>query len=92
MIKQFLIFKARERKSEKSPTHNIVQIEGEGDTKKYVYLGSCWSKKGKSGVGYLSCQMNNPYNDKKGYHITEDKMAEPKTETPPEENFEEFME
>ena len=70
-MKKFNIFKVENPKSEKAPTHNMVVIEGEGENKVYKYIGVCWTKQGANGA-FLSCQMNEKYNDKPGYVISEE--------------------
>ena len=73
-MKKFNIFKVNELKSEKSPTHNMVVIEGEGESKVSKYIGVCWTKQGANGA-FLSCQMNEKYNDKPGYVISEESFS-----------------
>lgn len=66
MNKNFAIFK-REKKNEKEPDYNISMKIGE----KYVTVGGCWLKEGKSGK-FFSCKLSNAYGDKEGYSITTD--------------------
>jgi uncharacterized protein (DUF736 family) len=66
-IKNFSIFKAKEKKNEKSPDYNISLKVGE----KYLIVGGCWLKEGKSGK-YFSCSLSNGYKEIPGYCITED--------------------
>lgn len=80
MIKDIMVFPVKEQKGEKHPTHNIIHVEGEGDSAEYIYVGSCWKKKAKNGKVYLSCKMSSEYKDKPGYSIVEDKKAEPVVE------------
>lgn len=61
MINNFSIFKLKEQKSEKSPTHTISARVGE----EYVQIGSAWTKKGNNGV-YLSCQLSKPFTKDSG--------------------------
>lgn len=71
-MKNFYIFKSKQQKSEKSPTHTITFIdESKEGNDKYVKLGGCWKKTGSNGSIYLSCQLDNPYKDRAGYNITE---------------------
>lgn len=100
MIKQFAIFKAKEKKNEKSPDYNISVKVGE----KYLNVGGCWLKEGKGGK-YFSCKLSDGYQDRKGFSITEDSglteedkeaikalkansgETQPKTETNPNNDF-----
>lgn len=90
MIKNFSIFKAKEGKSEKSPTHIISAKIGE----EYVNIGACWTKEGKGGK-FLSCKLQDVYVDhtdrtktKKGFAIIDEKLVskqEEDTEQPPDD-------
>jgi len=78
--KSFLIFKSKKITSEKSPTHNLVVVEGEGENRKFSYIGVAWAKKNKNGEGFLSCLLNNEekeYN-RKGYSIIVDQSEDTK--------------
>lgn len=68
MTKVFAIFKANEKKNEKSPDYNISIKVGE----KYETIGGCWIKEGKNGK-FFSCKMSEPYGQRKGYEIAESK-------------------
>lgn len=75
MIKEFVIFKNKEVKSDKHPTHRInVKIN-----EQFVELGACWSKTSKNNEKFLSCKLRDVYVDKedrtktrKGFSIVED--------------------
>jgi uncharacterized protein (DUF736 family) len=76
MIKNFSIFKLKEQKNEKSPTHTISAKIGE----EYVTIGCCWTKEGKGGK-FLSCKLQDVYVDhtdntktKKGFAIADEKL------------------
>ena len=76
MIKNFSIFKAKEGKSDKSPTHSISAKIGE----EYLTIGACWTKESKGGK-YLSCKLQDVYVDhtdrsktRKGYAIADEKL------------------
>lgn len=60
-IKNFSIFKAKEKKSDKSPDYNISVKVGEH----YVNVGACWLKDGKAGK-YFSCKLSDGYTSKDG--------------------------
>ena len=68
--KVFAIFKAQEKKNDKSPDYNISMKIGD----KYENIGGCWIKEGKSGK-FFSCKLSEPYQQRKGYEITESKGA-----------------
>ena len=87
-IKNFSIFRAKESKSDKSPTHNISAKIGE----EYVNIGACWTKEGKAGK-YLSCKLQDAYVDhtdrtksRIGVSITDDRniISDEPDNTPPE--------
>lgn len=80
MNKNFSIFKAKEKKSEKAPDYNISLKVGEH----YVNVGACWLKEGKSGK-YFSCKLSDGYTSKdgkktQGFVITQE--TEPSTLSP----------
>ena len=62
MNKNFSIFKAKEKKSEKAPDYNISLKVGEH----YVYVGVCWLKSDKDGGKYFSCKLSDGYTSKDG--------------------------
>lgn len=78
MLKEFLIFKAKEKSSDKSPDFNITAKVGE----KFVTIGAGWNRKSKTGTPFISCLMAKPFKDLKGWHLTEDGVDE-KTEPMP---------
>lgn len=66
MNKTFAIFKALEKKTEKSPDYLISMKVGD----KFVNIGGAWIKDAKNGK-YLSCKLSESYADRKSYAITE---------------------
>lgn len=70
-MKDFAIFKVKERKSENSPEYVITLKVGD----KYEYVGGCWVKEGKNGK-FFSCKLSDAYQDRKGYSITPDVKEE----------------
>lgn len=60
-MKNFSIFKAKEKKSEKAPDYNISLKVGDH----YVNVGACWLKEGKAGK-YFSCKLSDGYTSKDG--------------------------
>jgi uncharacterized protein (DUF736 family) len=79
MIKNFSIFKNKEVKNDKQPTHSISANVGTTENPEYVSIGACWTKEGKGGK-FLSCKLQDVYVDhtdrtkiKKGFSIEEDK-------------------
>lgn len=65
MIKQFSIFKAKDKKSPNSPDYNIsLKIND-----KYATVGGCWIKEMKDGSKYFSCKLSDGYKDVKGFTI-----------------------
>lgn len=75
-MKNFSIFKAKEKKNEKSPDYNISLKVGE----KYMNVGGCWLKDGKDGGKYFSCKLSDGYQGKYGFSLTEDKLEKPQVE------------
>lgn len=65
IIKNFSVFKNKEQKSEKSPTHSLSTKIGE----EFVNIGSGWTKDTKGGDKFVSVQMSKPFQDKKGFVI-----------------------
>ena len=61
MNKNFSIFKAKEKKSDKAPDYNISLKVGEH----YINVGACWLKEGKGGK-YFSCKLSDGYTSKDG--------------------------
>lgn len=92
-MKSFLIFKAKEQKTDKSPSHNIVVFEGEEDNRKSVYVGVCWAKQSKSGESFLSCKLQDEDKEyhRKGYKLVEDRQEEIKEEVEEEIVEEDFI-
>lgn len=60
-IKNFAIFKAKEKKSDKAPDYTISIKVGEH----YITAGACWLKEGKAGK-YFSCKLSDGYTTKDG--------------------------
>lgn len=67
MIKQFAIFKVKEKKSDISPDY-IISIKLQD---KYLTIGGGWIKDGK-GCKYISCKLSDGYKELKGFSITRD--------------------
>ena len=65
-MQNFAIFKAKEKKNEKSPDYNISIKVGD----KYVNAGGCWLKESK-GQKYFSCALAKPYKVQSGWEIVE---------------------
>jgi uncharacterized protein (DUF736 family) len=65
-MQNFAIFKAKEKKNEKSPDYNISMKVGE----KFVNIGGAWLKESK-GQKYFSCSLSKPYKAQSGWEITE---------------------
>lgn len=74
MIKQFAIFKAKEKKNPNSPDYNIsVKVND-----KYLTIGGAWLKDTKDGSKFFSCKLSDGYKDLSGFSITRDEKSEPK--------------
>lgn len=85
MIKNFNIFKLKEQKNDKSPTHSISAKIGE----EYINIGVCWTKENASGK-FLSCKLQDAWVDgkdrtktRKGFTIIDEKPDDD-TEQPPD--------
>lgn len=68
-MKEFAIFKATEKKNEKSPDYNISVKIGE----KWTNIGGAWIRESGKGQKFFSCKLSAPYQDRKGYEIVESK-------------------
>jgi len=68
MIKNFAIFKTKEKKNDNSPDYSISIKVGD----KYQNVGGCWLKEGKNGSKYISCKLSDGYKNRKGFFITEE--------------------
>lgn len=77
-MKNFSIFKIKEKKNEKAPDYSISLKVGEH----YVNVGACWIKDGKSGK-YMSCKLSDAYGDSSGFVISQERLEEPKTDEVP---------
>jgi uncharacterized protein (DUF736 family) len=66
-MKQFLIFK-NDKKNDKEPDYKLRAKVGE----EFIEIGGAWTREGKNGSKYISCQLSKPYKDRKGYHLEED--------------------
>lgn len=70
-MKEFAIFKAKEKKNPKSPDYNItVKIND-----KFLTIGGAWLRETKTGEKFFSCKMSNGYKDFKGFSITRDEAV-----------------
>ena len=83
-IKNFSIFKVNEKKNEKSPDYSISVKHND----KYVTIGGCWLKDGKSGK-YFSCKLSDGYKEIRGFSITLDEpmaigSSVPEKDIPPQ--------
>lgn len=68
MIKQFSIFKVKEKKSPNSPDYSISLKVND----KYATVGGGWIKEMKDGSKYISCKLSDGYKDTKGFSIIND--------------------
>jgi uncharacterized protein (DUF736 family) len=70
-MKEFAIFKAKEKKNPKSPDYNItIKIND-----KFLTIGGAWLRETKTGEKFFSCKMSNGYKDFKGFSITRDEVV-----------------
>ena len=67
--KMFAIFKAKEKKSEKSPDYTISMKTGDV----YTTIGGCWLKDGKGGK-FFSCKLSNGSERFPGFSIVQDEQ------------------
>lgn len=68
MIKNFQIFKIEDKKSDKEPDYRLTaKVED-----KFMDIGAGWIKTSPKGTKYISCQLNKPYQDKKGFGILDE--------------------
>jgi len=67
-IKQFAIFKAKEKKNPNSPDYNISIKSND----KFVTIGGCWLKDMKDGTKFFSCKLSDGYKELKGFSIVRD--------------------
>ena len=65
--KIFAIFKNNDKKNENHPDYNISFKVND----KYINIGGCWIREGKSGK-FFSCKLSNGYKEIKGFHIERD--------------------
>lgn len=72
-FKFFNLMKNDKQGNDKAPDY---RISAKDDTD-FVEIGAAWLKKDKNGQNFLSCKLNDPYKDKKGYHITDDEQKAP---------------
>lgn len=91
-LKNFSIFKNKEVKNDKMPTHSISANVGSQENPEYVNIGACWTKESKGGK-YLSCKLQDVYVDhndnskcRKGFAIADEKdiMEDEPENTPPQ--------
>lgn len=77
-MKQFLIFKSQEKKSDKSPDYDLrANIDG-----KFVSIGGGWNRRTKQNTPFISCLLNKPYQNRSGWQLQEEKGFEPPTTYP----------
>lgn len=77
MIKEFTIWKNNKKTKDTQPDYNICFTEDNT----FKYVGVAW-KRESNGKTFLSCKLRDVYQDKVGYHITEDKMNDNGTMKP----------
>ena len=77
MIKEFTLWRNNKKMKDIHPDYNICIVEE--DT--FKTIGACWKRESK-GKTFLSCKLSEPYQDRNGYHIIEDKMNENGTQKP----------
>ena len=70
-MKNFSIFKAKEKKNPNSPDYNISLKVND----KYLTVGGCWLKEMKDGSKYFSCKLSDGYKETKGFSITRDEVV-----------------
>ncbi|MEI6532473.1 MAG: DUF736 family protein [Candidatus Roizmanbacteria bacterium] len=58
-IKNFSIFRVKEQKNDKSPTHRLSCKIGE----EYISIGSAWTKETKTGDKFLSVKLSDIFTD-----------------------------
>jgi uncharacterized protein (DUF736 family) len=68
MIKDLMIFKAKEKNNDKSPDFDLVSKIND----KFTKVGAGWNRKTKDGKPFISLKLSNPFKDLKGFHLTED--------------------
>lgn len=68
-MKEFQLWKNNKKTQDNHPDYNICIVEDNT----FKYIGACWKRESK-GKSFLSCKLSEPYNDKKGYHFSEDKF------------------
>jgi uncharacterized protein (DUF736 family) len=68
MIKNFSLFKAKEKKTPNSPDY-LISIKV-NDV--FATVGAGWIKKAKDNTSYLSCKLSDGYEKSKGFHIEVD--------------------
>lgn len=67
-IKDFLIFKNKQKKHEKSPDYEItVKIDN-----KFIKIGGVWLRTGKNGDKFFSCKLSEGYKDISGFSLVRD--------------------
>jgi uncharacterized protein (DUF736 family) len=75
-MKEFAIFKAKEKKNPKSPDYNVtVKIND-----KFLTIGGAWLRETKTGDKFFSCKLSDGYKDFKGFSITRDEEVSTLTE------------
>jgi len=69
-MKEFAIFKAKEKKNPKSPDYNItIKIND-----KFLTIGGAWLRETKTGEKFFSCKLSDSYKDMKGFSLTRDEV------------------
>jgi len=68
MIKNFSIFKTKEKKTPNSPDYSISAKLND----KFITIGAGWIKEMKDGSKYISCKFSEGYKDMPSFSITKD--------------------
>ena len=71
MIKNFSLFKTKEKKTPNSPDYSITIKVND----KFITVGAGWIKEAKDRSKYLSCKFSDGYKDLAGFHIERDTVV-----------------
>jgi len=71
MIKNFSLFKTKEKKKPNSPDYSITIKVND----KFITVGAGWIKEAKDKSKYLSCKLSDGYKDLAGFHIERDTVV-----------------
>lgn len=67
-MKEFAIFRAKEKKNDKAPDYNITVKVND----KYLTIGGAWLRQTKTGDKFFSCKLSDGYKELTGFHIERD--------------------